>query len=150
MCDPEHLQRDSAENVYSTEDLRNWARQKRKKGLITSVDPRLKKEFPVNFRPAYCSTPVRLEKKRTSLINRPGVINEGGVVCVVDTSNEVAQENDENILTSINDQFDRMFTNGNKADESVYTVTPKKSTSHGMPAMQSNVFNNPVQVQVNF
>lgn len=151
MYDPEGLRKEMPGVLDITDDFRSWARQKRKRPIITSADPRLTKGISKKFLPKYCSTPVRSEKKRTSLFTRPEIVDKGEVQCVVSLSNGFAQESNENSLKSINNLFDRTFTNENKANEPVYTDTPKKSESqfHGMPATKHNVVNNPVQAQVN-
>lgn len=92
---------------------------------------RYTKDFSKNFSPKEFSTPVRPERKRTSHITRPKNVDRGEIESIVSSSNEDAQDNDENVRTTIQDDSDPTLTDDNKAAEHV-------TTSQVIPETQPN------------
>lgn len=92
---------------------------------------RFTKDFSKDFLPKDFSTPVRLERKRTSFIARPKNVDRGERESVVSSSNEDAQDDDENAVTPIQDDSDPTLTDDNKAADNV-------TTSQVIPETQPN------------
>lgn len=133
---------------------------------------RMTMEFPKNFAPMQCSTPVH-DRKRSSILSRlENVVNGGREPAITNLLSENAQENGENIPTStIENRSERTLTNENQAAEPLSTSRIPESQPHDtiipetqdipdtqdvvpetqedeMPATQDDVASNPVQAPV--